>query len=96
MFDYEQHFSELAWTATNAVVPILVSRFRELGVNASCSQVRTFLIGGGAPDFSGFIGQLESTLGYDSSAMTYEANEKFWQKLGVTVEMYLVFVAASN
>lgn len=51
----EKHYAELAWTATEAIIPILTTRFRMLGIDGVTNgQVRTFIIGGGAPNFSGF------------------------------------------
>lgn len=92
----EEHCAELAWIATEAIIPTLTTRFRLLGISgATTGQVRTFIIGGGAPDYSTFVEQLEAKLGYNSGACTYKENADFWGQLGVSIDIYNVMCEAS-
>jgi hypothetical protein len=59
-----------------------------LGVKASARVVAAFLEGGDAPGFKEFMDEIETELGYDSSATTYDENAKFWKEIGVSKEAY--------
>lgn len=83
---FPQPEDELAAKVDHIVINV-AHKLRKLGVRTNNGDVETWLCGGGGWKNQHFLDEL-ANIGYDDGATSYEENEEFWKKVGMSKEDY--------